>query len=86
MAATVLQKHVVAAGGGDVALQSQSVRASLEKDAVATHDLGLAEEVVKAVMSWISQGSAISRPAKESRELIRDSAAWKVEAKAADWI
>ncbi|SPO29720.1 related to translation activator GCN1 [Ustilago trichophora] len=87
LATTVLQKYVVgAAGAGDVALQSQSVRACLEKDAEALHGLGLAEELVKAVMSWISQGSAISRPAKESREMIRDSNAWKVEAKAADWI
>ncbi|TKY88745.1 hypothetical protein EX895_002376 [Sporisorium graminicola] len=87
MAASVLKKHVVGGGGSaDVALQSQSVLASLEKDAVALHELGFADELVKAVMSWISQGSAISRPAKESRELIRDSDAWKVEAKAADWI
>ncbi|EST09400.1 protein of unknown function DUF3554 [Kalmanozyma brasiliensis GHG001] len=86
MATTVLQKHVVGGGAGDVALQSQSVRAALEKDAVALHELGLADELVKAVMSWISQGSAISRPAKESRELVRDSSAWKAEAKAADWI
>ncbi|CBQ69258.1 related to translation activator GCN1 [Sporisorium reilianum SRZ2] len=85
MAASVLQKHVVG-GSADVALQSQSVLASLEKDAVALHALGFADELVKAVMSWISQGSAISRPAKESRELIRDSDAWKAEAKAADWI
>ncbi|SPO30832.1 related to translation activator GCN1 [Ustilago trichophora] len=87
LATTVLEKYIVGAGGaGDVALQSQSVRACLEKDAEALHRLGLAEELVKAVMSWISQGSAISRPAKESREMIRESDAWKVEAKAADWI
>jgi hypothetical protein len=86
MATSVLQKHVVGGGSDDVALQSQIVRACLEKDAVALHDLEIADELVKAVMSWISQGSAISRPAKESRDLIRDSDAWKKEAKAADWI
>lgn len=86
MATSVLQKHVVGGGSGDVALQSQSVRACLEKDAAALHELGIAEELVKAVMSWINQGSAISRLAKESRELIRGSDAWKNEAKAADWI
>ena len=86
LAAAVLQKHVVGGAAGDVALQSQSVRACLERDAAALHALGMGEELVKAVMSWISQGSAISRPAKESRELIRDSDPWKVEAKAADWI
>ncbi|SNX84044.1 related to translation activator GCN1 [Melanopsichium pennsylvanicum] len=86
LATVVLQKHVVGGGSGDVALQSQSVRACLEKDAVALHGLGLSEELVKAVMSWISQGSAISRPAKESRDLMRNSDAWKTETKAADWI
>ena len=86
LAASVLQKHVVGGGSSDVALQSQSIRASLEKDAGAVHELGFADEVVKAVMSWISQGSAISRPAKESRELIRNSGAWNAEAKAADWL
>ncbi|CDS01548.1 related to translation activator GCN1 [Sporisorium scitamineum] len=86
MAASVLQKYVVGGGSADVVLQSQSVLASLEKDAKALHELGFADELVKAVMSWISQGSAISCPAKESRELIRDSDVWKAEAKAADWI
>ncbi|GAK66330.1 ARM repeat-containing protein [Moesziomyces antarcticus] len=86
MAAGVLQKHVVGGAAGDVALQSQIVRASLERDAAALHALGFADEIVKSVMGWISQGSAISRPAKEARELIRDSDAWRTEAKAADWI
>lgn len=85
LASEVLQRHVVG-GSGDAALQSQSVRACLEKDAVALHELGFADELVKLVMSWISQGSSISRPAKESREMIRDSDAWKAQAKAADWI
>lgn len=85
LAGLVLEKHVVS-GSGDTALQSQSVRACLEKDPVALHELGFADELVKLVMSWISQGSAISRPAKESREMIRDSDVWKPQAKAADWI
>ncbi|PWY99964.1 ARM repeat-containing protein [Testicularia cyperi] len=88
LAAQVLRQYVLAgsAGDNDAALQSQCIRAGLERDAEALHALGSSDEVVKSVMSWISQGSAVSRPAKESRELIRDSSAWTTEAKMADWI
>ncbi|KAN0062681.1 translational activator of GCN4 [Thecaphora frezii] len=70
----------------DAALQSQCIRACLERDAAALHALGLGDEIVKMVAGWISEASSISRPAKESRELVKESEAWRDEARNADWI
>jgi len=59
-------------------LVSIVIRTILEETPSTFHELGIVEDVVRKVLASVSvDSSAISRPAREAREIMRSDSVWK---------
>lgn len=81
-----VSERVVAGPPEDAAICSMTISSIMEKDETATLLYGLGSKVVlraaRLVGGWIGDNPTIARPARESRERMRESEVWKYDQKA----
>ena len=73
----LLDSQVLCSEPGDKQLASQCVRAMLERAPAQLHEIAQQKDVVKAVLTWTGEAPAIARPARESRDFMKQKEPWR---------
>ncbi|KDN49927.1 ARM repeat-containing protein [Tilletiaria anomala UBC 951] len=73
----ILETQVLAPNPVDPQLASHCVRALLERAPAEFHAMEMHRAVLKAVLTWIGEAPAVARPARESRDMMRQKEPWR---------
>ncbi len=72
----LLREAVLASPNQDDQLSSHCIRATMERSPAQLYTAVPPKDVLKAVLTWIGMAPAISRPAREARDLIKTKEPW----------
>lgn len=83
-----VSERVVSGPPEDAMIASMSISSIMEREETATLLYGLGSKVVlkaaRLVGGWVGESPGVARPARESRDRMRESEAWKYDQKVMD--